>query len=127
VYFALGDAENCYEVLKYSDQSVKGNRRNEAAIFARTYLPSKLEEATAIWTESVKGKPYSPISYTEQPQQKPVINLAEKVESQVQKYSENDREQASDYEAALTRHFSEIALEVDAGEPTSLEKALSQF
>lgn len=46
-YFVLGDLEKCLEVL------IETQRLPEAAFFARTYLPSALPRALALWKEQV--------------------------------------------------------------------------
>mmetsp|Transcript_30894 Transcript_30894/g.95593 ORF Transcript_30894/g.95593 Transcript_30894/m.95593 type:complete len:598 (+) Transcript_30894:1151-2944(+) len=47
-YFILGQVEECYELL------VKTNRVPEAALFARTFLPSHISSAVALWRKDLK-------------------------------------------------------------------------
>jgi coatomer subunit beta' len=42
-YFSISDLEKCYEVL------LKSERVPEAALFAKTYLPSKITETVELW------------------------------------------------------------------------------
>lgn len=47
-FFILGHVENCYDLL------VTTNRVPEAALFARTFLPSHISRAVALWREDLK-------------------------------------------------------------------------
>lgn len=42
-YFLLNDLDNCLEVL------IKSNRFSEAAIFAKSYIPSKISYCVDLW------------------------------------------------------------------------------
>ncbi|CAJ1946276.1 unnamed protein product [Cylindrotheca closterium] len=46
-HFLTGDVETCADIL------VKTNRLPEAALFVRTYLPSKMDEIVALWKEDL--------------------------------------------------------------------------
>eukprot|EP00957_Ditylum_brightwellii_P161763 12316320-Ditylum_brightwellii.AAC.1 len=43
----IGDVEACAEIL------ISGSRLPEAAFFARTYLPSRLDEIVALWKDDL--------------------------------------------------------------------------
>lgn len=47
-YFLLSQVDDCLNVL------VKAKRMAEAAIFARAYAPSRLQEMIPLWTASLK-------------------------------------------------------------------------
>lgn len=53
-YFSSGRTAECYELLKLSGEPV------EAALFARTYLPSKVDEAAGLWTDRLANTPGAP-------------------------------------------------------------------
>lgn len=46
-FFILGEVENCYELL------IKTKRIPEAALFARTFLPSRISHAVKLWREDL--------------------------------------------------------------------------
>lgn len=52
--FSSGRTAECYELLKRSGEPV------EVALFARTYLPSKVDEAAGLWKEQLASTPGSP-------------------------------------------------------------------
>lgn len=117
-YFALAMPSHCYEILIESD------RIPEAAMFARSYLPSKLGHIMGLWRDKVKGKPYVPTNLTDLPENLKTIDLAIRVESVLNEYYSNSKEPAFKYDAALTRHFQEISQQVEAGIDTDLNKPL---
>ena len=127
IYFSLGETEKCYEILQKSDLAQKNSVKCESAIFSRAFLPSKLEESTNSWKQQLSNKPYEPVPYSQRPDQKAVVDLSQKVESYLNTYEQKERESASDYEAAINRHFTEIALEIDGEEAVSLKRPLSEF
>lgn len=47
IYFALADLDKCIEILTTS------GRHAEAAMFAKTYCPSKVSELTRTWKEDL--------------------------------------------------------------------------
>lgn len=47
-FFILGEIEKCFELL------INTNRIPEAALLARTYLPSKISPAVALWREDLR-------------------------------------------------------------------------
>ena len=47
-YFILAEPDNCIDVL------LKSKRISEAAIFAKAYAPSRLEELIPLWTKHLK-------------------------------------------------------------------------
>jgi len=47
-YFVLGKLEECLDLL------IETNRLPEAAMFARTYLPSRISEVVKLWREELK-------------------------------------------------------------------------
>lgn len=49
-YFVTGHRDECFDLL------VRTNRYPEAALFARTYLPSAVEKAVALWNQHLAQK-----------------------------------------------------------------------
>lgn len=117
-FFSISMPERCYEIL------VEADRIPEAAMFARAYIPSKLNNAMKLWIEKTKGKPYVPANLTDLPENVPLYDLAVRIESALSEYNKREREPACNFEAAFERHFSEIAGQVDSGEEVDLLKPL---
>ncbi len=49
-YFTLADKDKCLDVL------IKSNRIPEAAMFAKTYYPTKITEVVNLWREELEKK-----------------------------------------------------------------------
>lgn len=98
----------------------------EAAMFARAYLPSKLTEVMEIWRQKVEDKPYVPTSLNDIPENLSTIDLAMRVETALKEYYDQPNPSGSEYEAAYSRHFSEISQQVETGIEHELQKPLFQ-
>jgi hypothetical protein len=119
-YFTLAMPINCYEIL------IKAERIPEAAMFARAYVPSKLNHVMNLWKERVKDKPYVPTSLSDIQENLSTIDLAIRIESVLSEYYASEKESASKYDQAYQRHFLEISQQVEAGIETELSKPLFQ-
>lgn len=108
----------CYEIL------IETNKIPEAAMFARAYLPSKLDYVIKLWQEKTKDKPFVPTNLADVPGNVPIIDLAIRIEKVLREYYEKEKEDACNYQAAYVRHFQDIAGQVDADEETDLQKPL---
>ena len=117
-YFTLGKPSNCYEIL------VEAGRIPEAAMFARAYLPSKLNHVMRLWREKVKDKSYVPTSLTDIPENVATIDLSIRIENALNEYYEQEKVSASHYDAAFNRHFQEISQQVEAWIDHELNKPL---
>jgi coatomer subunit beta' len=117
-YFTLAMPNNCYEIL------IKADRIPEAAMFARAYLPSKIDHVMKLWKEKSKDKPFVPANLSDIPENLAPIDLAIRIESALAEYYEGEKELASDHELAQQRHFADISQQVANGEQVELSKPL---
>lgn len=60
-YFVTGKREDCFELL------IKNERYPEAALFARTYLPSAIEKAVILWREQLAKKKHRAAKFIADP------------------------------------------------------------
>jgi hypothetical protein len=113
-YFSIAMPSNCYEIL------IEAGRIPEAAMFARAYLPSKLNHIMKLWTESVKDKPYVPTNLSDINENVSTVDLAIRIESALSEYYSQEKEDASKFNGAYERHFKDISNQVEAGINTEL-------
>jgi len=119
-FYSLGMPNNCYEIL------IETDRIPEAAMFARAYLPSKLNHAIGLWKTKVKDKPYVPTSLSDIPENLKIIDLSIKIESVLSEYYSQDKESSVDFDAARERHFKDITQQVYNDEQIDLLKPLEK-
>ena len=72
------------------------------------------------WKRLSSSSTTQPLSLSTQAENKPIIELGLKVDTELQAYFQSDRLPASEFEAHAEKHFSEIAIDIDQGKTHAL-------
>ena len=79
------------------------------------------------WKKLSSSSTTQPLSLNTQAENKPIIELGLKVDSELQAYFQSDRLPASEFEAHAEKHFSEIAIDIDQGKTHALSVGTNWF
>lgn len=108
--YLTGDAEKCLHIL------LKSKRISEAAFFARSYCPSKVESVVKAWEESLKAKklPFQPENIVStNSSQADIMMEAQTIELKIRQML-STRISAENYQQALETYFRDLTLDVPA-------------